>query len=148
MLVETFVVHLLLYPKFPMVALGLLCLSAAGAIWLVDDHRAFSHVQTRLSPSHLHLRVSRRATADLPREAISSAGRPSWKDVPTDSDALYLNASAPAEPNVLIHLHAAQPVRLTGGFRKQVLRIGVCFDDPDAFLAALADAASATDRGA
>lgn len=140
LLVETVVLHLWLVGRHPVLAWTLTALSAATLLWLAADYRALGRGAVRVSDDALDLRVGRRFAARLPRSDVASAARAGWRDIAaagTPAAAGYMNLMKPATPNVLITLVAPARVRLPGGIRRPVQRLGLHLDEPEAFLSAL-----------
>ena len=138
--IETLVLHLVLVSRHPVVGWTLTVSSLSMIAWLAADYRALGRGAVRLSDDLLDLRVGRRFAASLPTAAISSALRPTWRDLPnpgTPQAAGYLNLTKPAAPNVLLTLTAPVMVRLPGGLRRSATRFALCLDEPDDFLAAI-----------
>jgi hypothetical protein len=134
--VETATLHLLLWWIYPLLALALTTLSVAVLVWLVADYRAMGRDAFELRPGVLDLKIGRRLAAPVPRTAIASAVAPDPREIPRGRGD-YLNATKPATPNVLVTLREPVPVRVVGGLRRSVRRIGLCLDEPERFIAAL-----------
>jgi hypothetical protein len=136
-LVETSAFHALLWSRLPWVAGSLTAMSLAVLAWLVADYRAMGRDAFHLRSGELDLRIGRRLTAQVPTAAIASAIAPTWRNIPQPCGD-YLNATKPSAPNVLLTFREPVPVRAVGGIRRSVRRLGLCVDDPDRLLAALA----------
>jgi len=54
----------------------------------------------------------------------------------------YLNLMKPATPNVLLTFTLPVTVRLRGGLQRSARRLGLCLDEPDAFIRAVADSSA------
>jgi hypothetical protein len=138
--IETVALHLWLAARHPVAAWALTAGSLATLGWLAADYRALGRGAVLLDGDTVDLRVGRRAAVRLPRTAVLTVARPTWRDLPaagTPAAADYLNLTKPATPNVLLTLSAPTTVRLPGGLTRQARRLGVRLDDPDAFVAAL-----------
>jgi hypothetical protein len=136
--VETLVVHLWLAPRHPAWAWSLTALGVASLGYLAAEYRALGRGAVRVDAQWVRLRVGGRVAAELPRAALGQARAFSWRDVPSGDAADYLNAMAPAEPNVLVAFTAPVTVRLAWGLvRRRVARVGLRLDDPAGFLGAL-----------
>jgi len=138
--VETLVLHVWLGARHPLIAWALTTASIVTLLWLAADYRAMGRGAVRIADDTLTLEVGRRFTVQVPRDTIATATRPSWRDIPAASTAAaadYLNLMKPGTPNVLLTLSGPAVVRLPGGLRRSVRRLGLHLDDPDAFLVAL-----------
>lgn len=138
--IETVVLHLWLASRHPIIAWTLTVSSLAAIAWLVADYRALGRGTVQLGDDLLDLRVGRRFAVSVPTNAVSSALRPTWRDLPspgTPAAAGYLNLTKPATPNVLLILSSPMDVRLPGGLRRSATRFALCLDEPDAFLSAM-----------
>lgn len=147
--VETVVLHIWLVGRLPLLVWVLTASSLGVLAWLVADYRAAGMGAVRLGPEVLELHIGRRYDIRLARTDVSAALRPDWRDVPeagTAAAARYLNLTKPAEPNVILTLHASTAIRLPGGFTRSVQRLGLHLDEPAAFLAALNDAGMPAER--
>ncbi|HET7187101.1 MAG TPA: hypothetical protein VFI52_03055 [Gemmatimonadaceae bacterium] len=138
--IETLVLHLWLASRHPIIAWTLTVSSLAAIAWLVADYRALGRGAVRLATDALDLRIGRRFAVTVPTTALSSALRPTWRDLPSPGspEAVgYLNLTKPAAPNVLLILSTPMVVRLPGGLRRSATRFALCLDEPDDFLAAI-----------
>jgi len=138
--IETLVLHLWLTKSHPIIGWTLTVSSLAAIGWLVADYRALGRGAVQLTDERLALRVGRRFDVSVPTTAVSSALRPTWRDLPnpgTPQAADYLNLTKPAAPNVLLILSTPMDVRLPGGLRRSATRLALCLDEPDEFLAAI-----------
>ncbi|HET7457571.1 MAG TPA: hypothetical protein VFJ74_07940 [Gemmatimonadaceae bacterium] len=140
--VETVALHLWLAARHPAIAWVLTASSVSALAWLAADYRAMGAGAVRVGGGRLDLRVGRRFALTLPVDAVAAAvARPSWRELPaagTPAARDYLNLTKPATPNVLLMLADPTPIRLPGGLSRTVRRLGICLDDPTAFVAAIA----------
>jgi hypothetical protein len=136
LVIETLVLHVLLVARHPVLAWVLTVGSVLTLAWLVADHRATGRSGVRLTSDALDVRVGLRVRAAVPRALLASASAPTWRDIPERPDG-YLDATQPAEPNVLLTFHEPVGVRLVGVPRR-VRQIALHLDDPAGFLSALA----------
>lgn len=138
--IETLVLHLWLSSRHPIIAWVLTVSSLAAISWLVADYRALGRGAVGLTDEMLDLRVGRRFAVAVPTTAVSSALRPTWRDLPNPGSPQavgYLNLTKPAAPNVLLILSTPIEVRLPGGLRRSATSVALCLDEPEAFLAAI-----------
>jgi hypothetical protein len=136
--VETIALHAFLQARHPVWAWSMTVLSAITLIYLAVEFRAWGTARLQVTPSAIHLRVPGRATATVARGNVRNAIQSTWRDVPARDTPKYLNLMAPAEPNVLLELHAEVSVRLRGGILyRPMTRLGLHVDEPAQFLAAL-----------
>ena len=136
-ILETVGIHLLLLRYSLILAIVVSLLSVSSLIWLVADFIALGRVTTVLTDEDFILRVGRRASATIPRKLVADAVAPSWKDVPDGPDKFYLNATKPAEPNVLLRFNEPVLVKLPGGLRRRIKRLALFVDNPERFLTAV-----------
>lgn len=137
--VETLVLHLWLAPRHPAWAWSLTALSLASLAALGREYRAWGRGAVRVTPEAIDIRIGGRAAAHVPRAAVATVAPATWRDLPDGPRPDYLNATAPAEPNVLLAFAAPMPVRLAGGLvTRRVTRLGLRLDEPDAFVRAAA----------
>lgn len=145
--VETLGLHLWLTARHPHLAWTLTALSASSIAWLAGDFMALGRGFVDVTPDSIELRAGWRATARIPRSSIATVIRPSWRDLPAGGEPGardYINAVKPGEPNVLLTLSSATPVRLMGAVRRDAIKLGLRLDEPDAFIRAVTAPAGAT----
>lgn len=136
--IEALVLHLWLAPRHPAWAWTLTALSILTLVHLAAEYRAWGRGAIRVSADIVEITISRRTSARVPRSAVSRAALATWRALPDSPDAAYVNAMAPAEPNVLVEFHTPVSVRLAGGLvTRQVVRLGLHVDDPTAFVQAV-----------
>jgi hypothetical protein len=141
-LAETLVLHLWIVGRHPLIAWSMTAISVATLAWLAADYIAMGRGAVRLTDEALALDVGRRFALRVPRSSIVSAVRPGWRDIPEAGTAAasgYLNLMKPAAPNVLLTLAAPAQVRIAGGIRRTVRRIGLHVDDPQRLVDAVGD---------
>jgi hypothetical protein len=136
--VEAVVLHLWLAARHPHLAWALTTLSVLTLGYLALEFRAWGRGAVRVTPERIELRIRGRATAAVPRDAVAAVSAATWRELPDGPDAAYLNATGPAEPNVLLAFVAPLPVRVAGGLvTRRVARLGLRLDDPDGFVRAV-----------
>ena len=135
--VESAGVHALLFRRLPWVAVTSSALGILALAWLVADHRALGSLASTVGEEAIELRVGRRLRATIPRALVVSAIAPTWRDLPAAPEPGYVNATKPAEPNVLLTLREPVVAVLPGGLKKPVRRIALSVDAPEAFLVAV-----------
>ncbi|HYW31292.1 MAG TPA: hypothetical protein VE869_07255 [Gemmatimonas sp.] len=136
--VETLVVHLLFAARYPAWAWGSTALGVASLVYLAAEYRAVGRGAVRVRADAVVLRLAGRVAADLPRGALAGAHPFTWRDAPDRADPRYLNAMAPAEPNVLLSFTHPVLVRIAWGLvRRRVERVALRLDDPAAFVRTL-----------
>ena len=138
--VETIALHALLMRRHPIAAWLLTASSLYVIWWLISDYRAMGSGTLRVGAT-LDLDIGRRASVSFPSAQVASVTRPTWRERPKRAPD-YLNATKPAEPNVLIVTTEPVRARLTGGVHRSVTRIGLHVDEPEAFVAAVERARS------
>ena len=139
-LVETVAIHFLLRVAHPIAAWVMTALSLSAIAWVARDYRAMGQGAVRIIEGDLQLTVGRRYDVRVPRTTLSRVLRPTFRDLPapgTNQGRDYLNMTKPATPNVLIELDEPVSVRLPGGVRRRVRRLGLHLDDAAGFLTAL-----------
>lgn len=137
LVIETAAIHLLFVRNHPFVAWSVTASSLALLVWLLLDYRRFRDGAVRLDYATLRLSVGLRFVVCIPRASIAEASIPTWREWPAPTGA-YLNATKPATPNILLSLRQPITIRLFGVANRTVSQLGLCLDDPTAFLAALA----------
>jgi hypothetical protein len=138
--IESIAVHFAVAARHPRIAWALTLSSLAALVWLVRDYVALGSGFVRLENDAVHLRVGRRFAITVPLAHVARSLRPTFHDLPTPGTSQgrdYLNLTKPAAPNVLIVLDAPQRVRLTAGIHRDVGRVALRLDDPEAFLHAI-----------
>lgn len=138
--IESIAVHFAVAARHPRVAWALTLSGVAALAWLVRDYLALGSGFIRLASDAVRLRVGRRFDITLPLASVVRALRPTFRDLPTpgtNDGRDYVNLTKPAAPNVLIVLDAPRRVRLTAGLHREVRRVALHLDDPDAFLRAV-----------
>ncbi len=138
--IESIAVHFAVAARHPRIAWALTLSSVAALVWLVRDYLALGFGAIRLESDTVHLRIGRRFDITLPLARVVRFFRPTFRDLPTpgaNEGGDYVNLTKPAAPNVLIVLDEPRRVRLTAGLHREVRRIGLRLDDPDAFLRAV-----------
>lgn len=137
--IETVVLHLLLSPHHPWIALALTLSSISALVWLAMDYRALGHARVSIDTEALHLEIGRRASIAVRLDDIASLTRPGWRDIPESGAPgarSFVNLTKPAEPNLLVTLHHAVTIVLLGSIRKRADRIALHVDEPDAIVTA------------
>jgi hypothetical protein len=137
MAVETVALHFMLMPRHAAIAWTLVALNVATAAWLAADHRAMGRAAVRVGDDEIELAVGLRVAATFRREQVTNVLLATWRDVPPGTERDYLNATGPAEPNVILTLAPPATVRLAGVIPRTASRIGLRVDDAPAFVAAL-----------
>ena len=136
--VEALVLHLWLAPRHPGWAWTLTTLSIATLVYLAAEYRAWGRGTVRVTAAALEVAVTHRVAAVVPRSLVAGAVLATWRALPDAPDAAYVNAMAPAEPNVLVEFTRPVPVRVVGGLvTRRVARLGLRVDDPAAFVHAV-----------
>jgi hypothetical protein len=137
-LVETVVLHLWLGARHPAWTWSLTVVSVASLVWLVVEYRATRDAAVTLDSEIFDLVVGHRFVLRVPRTQVVAAIPATWRDVPDKTMPEYLNATAPAQPNVLMTFSSPARVRLLGGLAKRsVTRLGLCLDEPARFIEAV-----------
>ncbi len=139
-LIETAVVHLLLYGHSRIAALVLTALSLWAIAWLTRDYLALGNTALSVNDDRVDLRIGRRYSLHLPRSSITRVSQPTFRDLPapgTNGGRDYLNLMKPATPNVLLTLQEPIRVRITAGFHRTVSRLALHLDDPSGFVNAM-----------
>jgi hypothetical protein len=140
LLAETLVLHLWLVSRHPLIALTMTAISVATLAWLAADYVAMGRGTIRMDGEVLVLDVGRRFALRVPRASLASVVQPDWRDIPeagTPAASDYLNLMKPAPPNVLLTLAEPSRVRIAGGIRRTVRRIGLHVDEPQRLVEAL-----------
>jgi hypothetical protein len=134
--VETIALHLWLVARHPALAWALTLLSVAALLWLPLQYRAMGRGAVVLGPAELDVRIGSRVRVQVPLAAIAGAEVATWRSRPDKPDPAYLDATAPAEPNVLLTFTELVPARLAGGLLiRRIRRLGLHLDEPAELLA-------------
>lgn len=139
-------IHLWAARKSLAVAFALTAMTLSAIVWLALDYIALGSGSLTLAGDALALKVGRRYNFDLPLAAISSAIAPTWRDIPErgmPEAADYINLMKQADPNVLVTLTSPLEIRMPGGRRRSLKRIGLHVDQPQELIAALAPQSAA-----
>lgn len=142
LVVEGAILHVWIAPRSQLWAWVVTLLNVATLLWLWRDHATLSRSAVTVRRDTLEIVVGTRLRCSVPRSAIASADVATWRSVP-DLPTDYINASKPAEPNVMVVLREPVAVALPLGLRKRVTRIGLRTADPRAILDALQTAVPA-----
>lgn len=134
--IETAGLHLLLVARHPVVAWALTLSSLSLLAWLVRDYRKLAMAEIAVDDSTVTFMIGARFEARVPRESISGARAPSWRDPAPPRE--YLNATKPAQPNVVLSFEPAARIRLFGMVERPVTELGLCVDDAPGLVALLA----------
>ena len=135
--IETVVVHLLLYNHSRIAAWLLTILSVWAIIWLARDYYALGVGALRVDEQNVDLVIGHRYSLRVPRDNIASVSLPTFRDLPapeTNEGRDYLNLLKPATPNVLLTLRQPIRVRTPGGLHRTVARLGLYLDDAGTFI--------------
>ncbi|MBC7789567.1 MAG: hypothetical protein H7Z74_06455 [Anaerolineae bacterium] len=136
--VETVVVHLWLVSRHPVWAWSLTTLSAITLAWLALDYRAMGRGSVLVQADALDVVIGRRTAFRIPRTQVVTARAASWRDEPDTPNPNYLNATAPADPNVILSIAPPVHLPLVGRLvTRSITSLGIRLDDPEGFLAAL-----------
>jgi hypothetical protein len=138
---EALVLHLWLATRHPRWAWAVTALSAATLVYLALEYRAWGTGAIHLTPDALDVRIAGRIALRVPRASVASVVVASWRELPDGPLAGYLNATGPAEPNVVLTFTVPVRAQLAAGLvSRQVERLGLHVDDPVRFVAALTPA--------
>jgi len=142
--VEGIVLHLVVGQTHPVLAWALTSLGAYAVLWLVGHDRALGARTIEVTPEHLVLRAGLRLSARVPWSSIETAASatPIARTTPSTgargaTSARHLDATRPAEGNVVVRFRT--PVEVTGAFglRRRVTSVAVCVDDPVGLITAV-----------
>jgi hypothetical protein len=139
--VETLAFHLLLMNDHHPIGAWLMTLGSLSVLaWLVADYRAMSTGAVQTTAEAIDIRIGGRASVTIPREAVTAAIRPTFRDLPQLNAALtgqYVNVTKHVSPNVLLTLRDPVRVSIAGIIKQPARQIALHLDDPDAFIADL-----------
>ena len=127
--VELVAVHFLLRSWSETAALAHVALSAYGIVWLVGDYRAMRRRPHEARASGLRLRYGLRWDLDVAWDRVDLVRR-TRRPAPGDD---YLSTVPVGSPRYVVELRV--PVEATGpyGLRRDVRRVGLVVDEPEAF---------------
>jgi hypothetical protein len=137
LVIETVVLHLWLSPGRPRLAWTLSVLGVVALLYLGLEFRAWGRGAVRVTPEGIDLAIMGRVRARVARADVVSAIVAGWRDLPDGPESAYLNATSPAEPNVLLAFRQPVAVRVAGLVPRRVTRLGLRLDDPVAFIASI-----------
>jgi hypothetical protein len=103
-------------------ALLLALANIASLIWIFVDFAALGSATSSLDSNNLYLQIGRRVQARIPIASVQQAILLSWRETPP-SGKDSLNATVPAEPNVLLTFHEPVSVRLFGKSESHSMKI-------------------------
>ena len=126
---ELVAVHFLLRSWSETATLIHAALSVYGVVWLVGDYRAMRRRPHELRTDALRVRYGLRWDLNVPWNQVASVRR--TRQAPAGDD--YLNTVPVGSPRYVVELRA--PVAATGpyGITRDVRRVGLVVDDPEAF---------------
>jgi hypothetical protein len=132
-IVEGVVVHLVVGHAHPAAAWVMTGLGVYAVLWLVGHDRALAARTLEVTPEHLVLRAGLRLSARVPWSSIEGTGSR------TGAAALHVDATRPAEANVVVRFRSPVEVTAALGLRRRVASVAMCVDDPDGLVAAIRD---------
>jgi hypothetical protein len=138
--IESAAVHFAVAVRHPWIAWALTLTSVAALVWLAGDYQGLGTGLVRLHGDRLRLTIGRRYDVAIPLSEVARVIKPTFRDLPTPGTTQgrdYVNLTKPAAANVLIGLAHPLRVRLPGGLHRDVTRLGLKLDDPDAFMRAV-----------
>ena len=138
LLVEGTAIHLWVAQRSKLWAWIIAAFNVATLAWLWREVRANSLSRLVVERDAVEIVVGRRLRCQFSRTAIASADVATWRSVPDDAAADYVNAAKPLEPNVVITLREPAEARLPLGIRKRVVRFGLRAADPSLVVRLLA----------
>lgn len=115
------------------VHLAIVAVNLSGILWILGDARALRASRHVVGADTLWLRLGRRASADIPREAIVSAVA---TEARTDDGGVRVTPLD--EPNVVLSFDREIPITTLFGRVRSARRLALYVDRPESFLAALA----------
>lgn len=136
MSVETVVLHLLLFPKAPVLSVLLSISSVAAVLWLADDYRIAARRPHLLTRDELVIRRGRMVRAPVRLSHIRRVQLAEWRDIPESASADYVNLSGPLGPNVMMFVDPPAEIRLVAGIVRRGSRVGLRLDEPARFVEA------------
>jgi hypothetical protein len=128
---ETPLVHILLARASVPAAWVATALSIYAILWIVGDAQALRLSRVRVADGAIDIRIGLRWQIAVPRDLVAAATRIDAR--PENALRAFL-----LWPNVLLTLRAPVVARGPFGIERQVTRIALGVDEPEAFLAAVA----------
>ena len=132
---EATAVHFLVAGWSGTAAWVLTALSLYSGLWLVADWRATRNRPLRLKADRLLVRVGLRWSARIPLSAVETARRAAAGEA-FDGDG-ELSTALPGPPDVVLELDRLVTLEGPFGIDREVTRLAVAVDEPEALLAAL-----------
>jgi hypothetical protein len=109
--------------------------SVLSLVWLVVEYRASGAAAATVDSEILDLAIGHRFALRIPRAQLAAIAPATWRDVPDRPTPGYLNATAPAQPNVLLTFSPPTRAKMLGGLvRRSITRLGLCVDEPERFI--------------
>lgn len=138
LLAESVAIHAFLLDQ-PWWVHALLLAANGSTIWFLWAHdRAIGAHPVVVDDGGIRVRHGLIISAEIPRGAIVSVTRPTWKELPGEVASGYVKASGFDDPNVLITMRDPVRVNLGLGIRRSARVIGLRVDDADNFVACAA----------
>ena len=131
-IIETIALHLLLQSWSVVAAWVLTGISIYTAIFIVAYWSSVLKRPILFKNDVLHLRIGILWNAEIRKDTISSVSR--IRNFEKDSSTLNIGTSVFEEPNVLIGLNKETSIDGLYGFKKQINRVALYVDKPDALL--------------
>jgi hypothetical protein len=131
-IIETIALHLLLQSWSVVAAWVLTGISIYTAIFIVAYWSSVLKRPILFKNDVLHLRIGILWNAEIRKDTISSVSR--IRNFEKDSSTLNIGTSVFEEPNVLIELNKETSIDGLYGFKKQINRVALYVDKPDALL--------------
>jgi len=140
LVIEGAVLHLWVASRSQLWAWAITAVNLGTLVWLWWEVRSASRSMLRIDAADVVLAVGSRLHCRIPRGAIATAERATWRSVPDLPPPDYLDVAKPLEPNVLITLREPTVARLPLGMSKQVSRLGLRVREPETVVEALSRA--------
>lgn len=135
-LVETAVLHLWMVSRFPFAIWALTLMGVGSVAWLIADYSALGNPAVTVRRSEVEFTVGRRVRGRVAPSRIAAVRQASWREVPPPGTPGFINATKPAEPNVLVAFAGEVPLRVIG-YTRHIRLLGLHLDKPEAVVAAL-----------
>jgi hypothetical protein len=129
---ETLVLHVLLFPSRPVLAVALTVLSVSSLAWLARDYVLLGRPTVRVAGDTLELSVGLRVAASVPLADLRAG--PAGEGGGPSAGAP--NVTKPAPPNVTFTFSRPVAARFFG-LPRPISAVSLHVDDPDGLFAAL-----------
>lgn len=136
LVLETALVHVFVARWSGVAAWTLTGLGVYSLVWIAGLHRAIGALPVVVSEEDVMVRAGLGTSVRVSYGQIEGVSRPDWRTVERPPEG-WLNASAPATPNMAISFTRPLEVRRLLGRTDRVRHLGLRVEDPDGLMEAI-----------